>query len=433
MRSYLSHTVLVGLLLVGRVQAATAPSSDAAAAEIERGQYLARIGDCVSCHTRRGGAPFAGGRSLHTPFGIVYSANITPDGETGIGGWSEAEFVGALREGRAANGTHLYPAFPYTAYTRVSDADAQALYRYLRSVASVRYRPPLNAMSFPFGFRALLAGWKLLFLKPARFEPDRTRSAEWNRGAYLTLGLGHCGACHTPRNALGAEREALALSGATYLDEIVDEVIEDRITPLEDLTVRTWSTANLTPSTDGLGAWSIEDIVAYLKSGENARGGAFGPMSEVVMNSTRYLTAADARAMAVYLKSLAPQSHATTLPAPVAAVASGEIVYSTRCADCHLASGLGVPRGGATPNAKTAPPLAGNASLQALDPATFINVVLYGAHESTVDQHSWPKMSGFELSVGLDDEQIAALCTYVRSSWGNKGAPCNVADVARQH
>jgi mono/diheme cytochrome c family protein len=426
--------VLAGLMLIGgRLHAATAPSSDASETMIEQGQYLARIGDCVSCHTRRGGARFAGGRPLQTPFGVIYSANITPDRETGIGRWSEGEFARALREGLAADGTHLYPAFPYTAYTRVSDADLHALYLYLRSLESVRYRPPPSALLFPFRFRALLAGWKLLFFTAARFEPDRARSAEWNRGAYLTLGLGHCGACHTPRNLVGAEREALALTGGAYLDEIADEVIEDRITPLSDLPVRTWSTANLTPAADGLGAWSIEDTIAYLKTGHNRHAGAFGPMNEVVMNSTRFLRAADARAMAVYLKSLTPRGHARTGRPSAAALVSGEAVYNTRCGDCHLASGLGVPRGGKSPDAKTAPPLAGNAALQAYDPATLINVVLYGAHESTVDEHSWPKMSGFELSVGLDDEQIAALCTYVRSSWGNGAAPCDTGVVARQH
>lgn len=425
---------MAGLVLIGaRVHAETVPAGEAAGTVIEQGQYLARIGDCISCHTRTNGAPFAGGRPLHTPFGVIYSANITPDRETGIGRWTEEEFARALREGLAPDGTHLYPAFPYPAYTRIRDADVHALYLYVRSLAPVRYRPPQNALPLPFRSRALLAGWNLLFLKAARFEPDRTRSAEWNRGAYLTLGLGHCGACHSPRNALGAERETLALTGGAYLDEVVDEVIEDRITPLEDLTVRTWSTANLTPAADGLGAWSIEDTVAYLKTGHNARAGAFGPMSEVVTNSTRYLTATDARAIAVYLKSLTPVSRGPAARPGAAALAAGEVVYSTRCGDCHLASGLGVPRGGGSPNAKTAPPLVGNAALQASDPATLINVMLYGAHESTVDERSWPKMSGFELSVGLDDEQIAALCTYVRASWGNRGAPCDPGVVARQH
>jgi mono/diheme cytochrome c family protein len=434
MRSCLRHALLaslLGLLSVSALAATTA--APATAAGIEQGSYLARIGDCISCHTRAGGAPFAGGRPLHTPFGVIYSANITPDDESGLGRWSEQDFARALREGVAPDGTHLYPAFPYTAYTKLNDADVHALYLYLRSLAAVRYRPPPNALRFPFGVRALLAGWKLVFLQDARFEPDRTRSAQWNRGAYLTQGLGHCGACHTPRNALGAERAALALSGGSYLDEIYDEVIEDQITPLDDVPVRAWSTANLTPARDGLAAWSIEDLVAYLETGHNSRAGAFGPMSEVVRNSTRYLTDADARAMAVYLKGLAPLPRAQALPPPAAMLRSGEVVYTTRCGDCHLASGLGVPAGGTTPHAKTAPPLAGNAALQAADPATLINVVLYGAHERTVDEHSWPKMSGFELSVGLDDEQIAALCSYVRWSWGNHAAACDPASVARQH
>jgi mono/diheme cytochrome c family protein len=432
MRSCLSRALLAGLItLLGMPALAASPSVSASV--IEQGQYLARIGDCIACHTRVGGPPFAGGRALHTPFGVIYSANITPDGETGLGRWSEEDFAKALREGRAADGTHLYPAFPYPAYTRVNDADVHALYLYLRSLPPVRYRPPPHALSFPFRMPALLAGWNLLFLDAARFKPDPSRSAQWNRGAYLTLGLGHCGACHTPRNALGAERAAFALSGGTYLDEITDEVSEDQINPLEDLPVRSWSTANLTPAPDGLATWSIEDTVAYLKTGHSARAGAFGPMSAVVMNSTRYLTDADARAIAVYLKSLAPIGRAPAARPSSAQRQTGEIVYTTRCADCHQANGRGVAQGGTTPNAKTAPPLAGNAALQAVDPATLINVVLYGAHEGTVDQHSWPKMSGFELSVGIDDEQIAALCSYVRSSWGNRAPACDAASVARQH
>jgi mono/diheme cytochrome c family protein len=398
---------------------------------IDQGRYLATAGDCISCHTRANGPPFAGGRALNTPFGVIYSANVTPDA-TGIGRWTEQQFARALREGIAADGSHLYPAFPYTAYTKVTDADVHALYAYFRSLAPVRYSPPKNDMPFPFGVRALLAPWNALFFDGGVFVPDAAKSGEWNRGAYLTQGLGHCGACHTPRNLLGGERPVLALSGGDYLDDVVDEVVEDNIIPLDEPTVRVWAAANLTPARGGLGAWSLEAIVGYLKTGHSARAAAFGPMSEVVTNSTSHLTDADLRAIAVYLKTLPPQTHDT--PAPAAArLRAGEIVFTARCADCHLPTGLGIARSGDADASKTAPPLAGSAAVQAPSPATLINVILYGAHENTASTSAWPSMSGFELAVGLDDEQIAALATYVRSSWGNRASAVSAADVARQH
>jgi mono/diheme cytochrome c family protein len=399
---------------------------------IDQGRYLATAGDCVSCHTRANGSPFAGGRALNTPFGVIYSANITPDA-TGIGHWTEQQFARALREGLAADGTHLYPAFPYTAYTKVSDADVHALYAYFQSLRPVRYTPPRNDMPFPFSVRALLAPWNALFFDGGVFVPDAEKSVEWNRGAYLTQGLGHCGACHTPRNLLGGERAALALTGGDYLDEVVDEVVDDNIVPMDEPTVRPWAAANLTPAPGGLGAWSLETLMEYLKTGHSARAAAFGPMSEVVTNSTSHLTDADLRAIAVYLKSLPPQTHETPAMPSAERLRAGEIVFTARCADCHLPTGLGVARSGDADVSKTAPPLAGSAVVQAPSPATLINVILYGAHENQASKGAWPGMSGFELAVGLDDDQIAALATYVRSSWGNHAATVAAADVARQH
>lgn len=398
---------------------------------VEQGRYLAAAGDCVACHTRPGGAAFAGGRALDTPFGVIYSANITPERDTGIGAWTEAEFARALREGMGRDGRHLYPAFPYTAYTRVSDADAKALYMYLRSLPSVRYTPPENRMRFPFGIRPLLAGWKALYLDATRYRADPKQSAEWNRGAYLVQGLGHCGACHSPRNVFGAERTDRALTGGTLLSEIDDEVVEGRITPMDERTVRPWSAPNLTSSRAGLAAWSLDDLIAYLRSGHSARAGAFGPMSEVIGNSTSKLSDGDLRAMAVYLKSLPAAGEPPPRP-DAARLLAGETVYTTRCADCHQPTGLGVPQKPGAPAGKTAPPLVGNAALQAPDPATLINVILYGAHEAKPSDQTWPLMSGFELSVGLDDEQIAVLCTYLRNTWGNAAGPVDAAAVSRQ-
>jgi mono/diheme cytochrome c family protein len=400
---------------------------------VEKGQYLATAGDCISCHTRSGGAPFAGGVPLSTPFGVIYSANITPDEATGIGRWSEQAFARAMQEGIAPDGTHLYPAFPYTEFTKVSGADLHAIYAYLRTLKPVRSTPPQNALSFPFRIRALLAGWNFLYLKAGRFVSDPAHSAEWNRGAYLVQGLGHCGACHTPRTVLGGERAELALTGGVYRDEIDDEVVDDRITPMDQWTVRAWSAPNLTPARSGLGAWSIAEIAAYLRTGHNSRAGAFGPMSKVVGNSTSHLSEADVHAIAVYLKSLPALTQGAGAPASAAQRRAGEIVYTARCGDCHQPTGLGMPRKAGADPSKTAPPLAGSAALQAPDPATLINVVLYGAHEAVPGAGSWPRMSGFELSVGLDDEQIAALCSYVRSSWGNQAGSVDAAAVGKQH
>ncbi|HTV51502.1 MAG TPA: cytochrome c [Steroidobacteraceae bacterium] len=410
-----------------------APQPATDAATIERGRYLATAGDCISCHTRPDGVPFAGGLPLQTPFGVIYTANITPDTATGIGTWSEAQFARALREGMAADGTALYPAFPYPEYTKVRDADVQALYAYLRSLPAVRYRPPPNRMSFPFGVRSLLVAWKKLFFRDGRYTSDASRSAEWNRGAYLTQGLGHCGACHTPRNVFGAERESLALTGGVYLDEVRDAIVEDQIRPFDERLVRRWSTPNLTAARGGLAAWSLDELVEYLKSGHNARAGAFGPMSAVIVNSTSQLSSADLHAMGVYLKSLPAAQQSPARRASALVLRSGAIVYNTRCVDCHQSTGLGMPRGAGADPSKTAPPLAGSAALQAPDPATLINVILYGAHESVPSGSAWPRMSGFELSVGLDDAQIAALCSYVRSSWGNDASAVDVDTVERQH
>jgi mono/diheme cytochrome c family protein len=406
-------------------------TSRASSALIERGRYLAAAGDCISCHTRTGGKPYAGGRPLDTPFGVIYSANITPDAVSGIGGWSEAQFSRAVREGVAKDGTHLYPALPYTAYTKVTDEDVHAIWAYVRSLQPVRYSPPPHQLSFPFNVRSLLGAWNLMFFQDGRYVYNRSRSAQWNRGAYLVQGLGHCGACHTARNAAGGEKLSQALTGGEYLDEVADEIVDGKIIPLDERTVRPWAAANLTPARGGLAAWSIEEIAEYLATGHSARAAAFGPMSEVVGNSTSHLTADDNRAIALYLKSL-PAPTQETAPLNRERMKAGEIVFTARCGDCHLPSGLGIPRAANNDASKTAPPLAGSAALQAPSPATLLNVILYGAHEAQATAAAWPYMSGFELSVGLDDEQIAALATYVRSSWGNHADPVDAAAVARQ-
>jgi mono/diheme cytochrome c family protein len=441
---YIAAALFAGFLGVagGQAQAqdAAAPTPPAVAAPaspedalIEKGKYLATAGDCISCHTRPGGEEFAGGLPLKTPFGTIYTANITSDKDSGIGGWTEDQLKRAMREGIADDGDHLYPAFPYTAYTKVTDEDIHAIYAYLQSLKPVKYNPPANEMSFPYNQRGLLTVWNKLFLKTGPYVPDAGQSAEWNRGAYLVEGLGHCGACHTPRNQLGGERVSQALTGGTYNDAIADSVHENEIVKQDNM-VRPWSAVNLTSSPQGLGAWSVEEIAAYLKTGHNARAGAFGPMAQVVTNSTSKLTDADTHAMAVYLKSLPPTAQDIEKAPSADQMQKGEIAFTVRCGDCHLPTGLGSPKTADADPTKVSPPLVGNAVILAHDPATLINTILYGAHEDVLDDKAWPKMPGFELDFGLgmDDDQVAALATYVRNSWGNKGAAVDAKDVAKQ-
>lgn len=413
---------------------AAAPQDNSPEAQLVRkGQYLAAIGDCVSCHTRAGGEPFAGGLPLRTPFGTIFTANITQDKDTGIGNWTEEQFTRAMRQGISEDGDHLYPAFPYTAYTTITDEDVHAIFAYLKTLAPVKYTPPANQMSFPFGMRGLLAIWNKMFLKDARYEPDAKQSAEWNRGAYLVQGLGHCGACHTPRTKLGGEDEKLAFTGGVYQDDIVDSVHEGEIAKLDNV-VRPWSAVNLTSSPRGLGAWSEEEIAQYLKFGHNARAGAFGPMLQVVDNSTKYLTDEDAKAIAIYLKSLPANEQPVENKATPEQMQKGEIAYTVRCGNCHLPTGLGSPR---TPDAdltKISPPLVGNTIVNAPSAASLINVILYGAHGTGLDHEAWPKMPGFEedFGLGMDDETIAAIATYVRNSWGNQSGAVDAKEVAKQ-
>jgi mono/diheme cytochrome c family protein len=432
----LSATLAAGICAVGAIALsgiarAQDPARRPDTALIEQGRYLATAGDCISCHSRPDGKPFSGGLPLNTDFGTLYSPNITPDAETGIGRWTEEQLARALREGVDDEGNHLYPVFPYTSYTKVSDADVQAIYAFLKSLPPVRYRPPQNEMKFPFGIRRLTSVWKGLYFTAGRFVPNRARSAQWNRGAYLVEGLGHCGECHTPRNSLGGARTDLALTGGTYLDQVKDSVEEQAIVPETDV-VRPWAAVNLTSSPSGLRAWSVEDIQAYLKTGHNKHAGAFGPMAEVVGNSTRHLTDEDLRAIAVYLKALPEQAQNSGKPISASQVVSGEIVYTSRCGDCHLPTGLGMAPGPDADPTKVSPPLAGNAVIQAPDPSTLINVILYGVHQDPEHPGSWPRMPGFQNAIGFEDEQIAALCNYLRSAWGNTGGAVSPDDVARQ-
>lgn len=371
------------------------------AEQLRRGQYLVRVGDCAACHTPDHGRPFAGGYGLNTPFGVIYSTNLTSDPVTGIGRMSPETFYAALHNGVGPKGAQMYPAMPYTYYTRVARADTDAMLAYLKATPPVVARRPANKLMFPFNIRFLVKGWNLLFFRPGTFTPDPSKSAEWNRGAYLVNGLGHCGACHTPKNILAGDKTRQALQGGN---------LDNWVAP--DLTAN--------PRT-GLGSWSHQDIGEYLKTGRNGRGNAGGPMAEVVSYSTSLLDDADLRAIAVYLKDQ-PASPARNVSAPdPAAMRRGEAIYSDACASCHLLKGVGQSR--------TFAPLAGNAVLQQSDPSGLTHLILAGSRTApTTTRPSALSMPSFAWK--LTNQQIADVSTYVRNSWGNQAPPVTARKVA---
>lgn len=390
------------------------PAAVRAETEIERGEYLVRAANCVSCHTAPGEAVFAGGVPFPTDFGTIYSTNITPDKATGIGGWTYEQFAGAMRRGVRPDGQHLYPAFPYTSFTKIEDADLQALYAYFMSLRPVRAPARSNDLKFPYNQRELLGVWKALYLEEGRYVPDATRSAQWNRGAYLVEALAHCSACHSPRNFLGAEK-----ADALYTGGVLQETDDER-----GMVVR--AAPNLASSPHGLGAWSEDDIAAYLKVGINSRTRLMGTMNEVVLNSTRYLTDADTRAMAIYFKSLPPIARSASRP-DRKVMELGARQYDIHCGTCHLPTGLG--------SNDTAPPLAGSVLAQAPDPSSLISLVINGPRlpqeAPSADWRARPWQSMTPFAQKLSDEQAAALLTYVRNSWGNAAGVVEPADIDR--
>jgi len=372
---------------------------------VARGAYLARAGDCVACHTARGGAEYAGGRALDTPFGRLVGPNLTPDPETGIGQWSADDFWNALHNGKSRDGRLLYPAFPYTNYTRVTRADSDALFAYFRSLAPVRQPNQAHELDFPYNQQAMLAAWRLLYFKPAGFTPQPARGLEWNRGAYLVEGLGHCSACHSARNRLGA-------TGETLSGGLIPTI--------------GWYAPSLTASGEaGLKDWDKEHIVALLHTGVSPRGSATGPMAEVVARSLQHLTQADVGAMATYLKSL-PASDTPAPPkgerASEQLLAQGRRLYESHCVDCHGADGKG--------KAPAYPPLAGNRAVTLSPAVNAIRMVLNGGFPPGTAGN--PRPYGMPpYSHELNDAQVAAVLTYVRASWGNDAPPVGTPDVNR--
>jgi mono/diheme cytochrome c family protein len=379
-------------------------AADAASDDpVAHGRYLAAAGDCFDCHTNPGGAAWAGARPLPTPFGgAIYSANITPDPETGIGNVSADQFYKAMHAGTGHHGEPLYPVFPYTYFTHLSRKDSDDLRAYLATVPAVHQVKPPNTLPFPLNIRPLLYIWKALYFRQATFTPDPAKSAEWNRGAYLVTGPGHCGGCHTPKNFLGADKKQQALQGYA-LDN--------------------WSAANLVGDVrDGLGAWNEADIAQFLRTGRNARASASGSMTEVVYYSTSRMSDADLAAIAVYLKDEAPSGRAPTPNAPdAAAMRAGEAVFVDTCAACHRSDGSAEPG--------YFPPLAADALVQSRDPTTVLRIILQGARAAPTPGRPTPlTMPAFNWK--LTDQQIADVATYIRGSWGNAAAPVSAAKVA---
>jgi mono/diheme cytochrome c family protein len=388
---------------------ATAPES-----AVDRGRYLVQAANCVSCHTVKDGALFSGGKSFETTYrflGDIYSSNITPDRETGLGNWTEEDFIRAMRFGVARGGKHLFPAFPYTSFTKLATDDIKAIYAYLRTVPAAHAVPPVN--SFWFRQRWVMVLWNALFFSAGELAPDPSQSDEWNRGHYLAEALGHCGACHTPRNLLLAERAAAALTGGVEIAEV------------ESGRNRIWSAPNLTSAQSGLAKWSTDDLQRYLRTGNSRRAGALGPMNDVIGNSLRYLTNADVTALVTYIKSIPAnwESPPQTLNADERV--AGQALYDKHCEECHLSTG----RGGL----RKAPPVAGNAIVQARDAASLVNVIVYGAgaaEQIPTASDAWEEMSGFKDK--MSDAQIALLANFLRSSWGNRGERVSPGFVAAQ-
>ena len=385
------------------------PSPD----QIERGRYLATVGNCAACHTAPGGVAWAGGRGIETPFGVVFSSNLTPDAEVGLGRWNVAEFWRAMHHGRSRDGRLLYPAFPYPEYTRVTREDADAIFAFLQTLAPVHQAAPAHALRFPFNTQAALAVWRALFFEPASVAVDTSRPPAWNRGAYLVQGLGHCAACHSPRNAWGATDPALPLGGGR-------------------IPMQPWYAPALDRADEaGLAGWSMHDAVALLRHGVSPQASALGPMAEVVFRSTQYLSEPDAQAIVTYLQAL-PQRPATPsvsppVAPPAAVMARGAKVYEAHCAQCHGAQGLGEKGLG---EKGAFPALAGNRAVLMQDPTNVLQVVLQGGYAPATKGNPRPHgMPPFRQ--WLSDDEIAAVATYLRNSWGNQAPGVGTIEVYR--
>jgi mono/diheme cytochrome c family protein len=379
------------------------PTVAAAQDRVARGRYLAILGDCAGCHTRPHDGAYAGGLPFNAQFGTVYSTNITPDRETGIGGWTDDQFYRALHDGIAANGQHLYPAFPYAYFTRITRQDTADLFAYLKTLRPVRQPPTPNRLIFPFNLRFGLMFWNWLYLDKTPPAIPANASAQWKRGEYLVSGLGHCAGCHTPKDILFGDKKDKALTGG-----VVDN----------------WFSANLTGNNiDGLGKWSHAELVKYLATGRNTYATAAGSMQEKVTSSTSHMTDSDRAAIAVYLKSLAPQKLAAAKPPAPAQMRAGEAVFVQHCVICHQ------PPGRPDQPAPDYPRLAGDTLIVGGDPTTVLRIILEGAASPvTPNEHTTYSMPSFAT---LTNDEIADVATYIRGNWGNAASPVTAGEVKR--
>jgi len=399
------------LLLAGCARAAPIETGSAAAAmpraasdpQVERGRYLALVADCAPCHVGAHGEPYGGGRAIPTPFGTLRASNLTPDPVTGIGAWTDQEFARAVRDGVGRRREHLYPAMPYPYYTRMPAEDVAAIRAFLATIAPVSHAVEANQLPFPFRIRSLVGVWNRLYFRPGTYVVNAGASAQWNRGAYLVEGPGHCGACHTPKSRLGGDDGTRMLAGAA-LDGWFSPDLRDG-------------------ERTGLGTWSAAELADYLRSGTNAHSAASGPMAEVITESTAAMSDPDIDAIVVYLRSRkeAAGPHATPPPPDARTLEAGRSIYADACAPCHGEDARGVLH--------LFPPLRDNPVVQSDDPVTLIRVVLHGTQNAATDRApTGPSMPSFGWK--LDDGEVAAVLSYVRSSWGNTAAAVTPKSVA---
>ncbi|MEQ8510759.1 MAG: cytochrome c [Rhodospirillaceae bacterium] len=402
---------VLGFLMIGGAHAQ--PQNG----DVSRGEYLARAANCVACHSTPGSEAFAGGLRMATPIGEIFVTNITPDSETGIGNYTLEDFDAAVRLGVTPDGHRLYPAMPYPSYAKISPEDIEALYDYfMNEVPAVRQPNTPNEIPWILSFRWPLAIWNVFFFDDDHYVADASQSEAWNRGAYLVQGLGHCGACHTPRG--------LAWNEVAYNEG------EDGY--LAGAFLDNWYASDLTQSNRaGLGRWSKEDIATYMKTGRNMHSTAFGTMDEVIINSTQYLSDEDLDGMATYLASLSPahddgeyvydESTVALLRSPERRSTPGAMLYMQNCESCHVDTGKGYP--------PYLPPLAGNPPVMDPDPASLINIVLNGSSRLIVDgTPDAYRMPGYRTS--LNDQQIADIVSFMREGWGNNASAVTAEQVS---
>lgn len=414
-------------LVLGAMTAQAQGADDHDQALIERGAYLARAGDCVACHTAPDGDDFAGGLAIESPFGAIYSTNITPDPDAGIGRYSEAEFAAALRKGKRADGANLYPAMPYPSYARLTDDDIHALYVYfMQGVAPNDHQPQQTDLSFPFNQRWGISAWNWLFADQQPFEPNEQDSDRINRGRYLVEGLGHCGSCHTPRGIFQQEKALGDDDGDDYL---------------AGANLNGWLAPGLRGGGEdhlGVAGWEAQEIVDYLATGRNAHSAVTGEMTSVIENSTSHMSREDLAAMAAYLKTL-PVSDSTDIGSErriseqkpdqteqqlrdATALDEGARLYLDNCNACHFADGKGA--------SGVFPALAGNSQVNADSPTGLLHTMLAGAQlPSTSERPEALMMPGFGWR--LSDKEMADLATFVRQGWGNQGSPVTPEEVRK--